>query len=82
MLHRWIRLLAQAFFVAIIIVAAAVLSRGIYLQVVQPPAAELEDVSDIDRSTLGCPAPRWEQKARSDGSSEPEATRPAGCLES
>lgn len=82
MLHRWIRLLAQIFAIMIVIVVAAAVSRTIYLRFAPPPAAELEDVSDIDRPSLGCPAPHWEQNAQQPQDTEREMTRPAGCLES
>ena len=81
MLHRCIRLFTQAFAITIVIVVAAVVSRGIYLQVAQAPAGELEDVSDIDRPTPSCPAPYWEQSAPRDRPTEQRRPTPTGCLE-
>ena len=82
MLHRWIRILAQVFAITIAIVVAAVVSRTIYLQFVPPQPAELEDVSDIERPSPGCPTPDWERNAPQTQSTEREITRHAGCLES
>lgn len=82
MLSRWIRLLTQAFTITVLIVMAALVFRGIYLHIAQPPQAEIEGVSDIARPVPGCHGPYAEQKGQRDRGAEQQPAMLSGCLES
>ncbi len=78
-MHTWTRFLVQVAIAVAMFVVTAMLSRAIYLLIVQPPEAGMEEVRDIENSKRDCTAPDSERGGSK--SSDDGLVRATRCLE-